>query len=286
MRRFLLSVFALAIGITTIFAPVASAADFFQVKNGNTTITYYNLTNSNNNANSNTQSTANTTRMPNTKATAKTVSTTKPVTSKPNTLNGSNMMYVALGDSVAAGAGLGGTNSGPPCVRTQQAYPNIVAQKRNLQLNHIACSGATAGDLVTKQGVSGPNVRAQLDQAFANGTPALITITAGANDVAYVQFVAKCYRQTCGSSSDTAATATLRAAMEVKYRFELSEIHRRSNGPPPQVVVTGYYNPISNFCKGKQTFATNEEINWLNSERDKLNKSIRSSIKDYKCVRV
>ena len=200
-------------------------------------------------------------------------------------LNPGNGTYAALGDSVAAGLGLAGQVEDSRCGRTQQAYAYQVAQSRNLQLNHIACSGATAGDLVTTQGVSGPNVTAQLTQAFANGTPSLITITAGANDLEYINFIRKCYVSTCGNALDTNAATTLRTAMEAKYKYSLSEINRLSNGNPPRVVVTGYYNPISNFCRGKQSFATNAEIAWLNGQRDKLNSSIRSAISSYKNVR-
>ena len=107
-----------------------------------------------------------------------------------------NGTYAALGDSVAAGLGLlaasNATNQDLQCGRTTQAYPYIVAQTLGVQLIDVACSGATAGDLVTQQGVSGPNITPQLDIAFAAGTPQLITITAGANDVHWDDFLRYC----------------------------------------------------------------------------------------------
>jgi lysophospholipase L1-like esterase len=197
-----------------------------------------------------------------------------------------NRKYAALGDSVAAGLGLSGQYGDARCGRTTQSYPYLVAQQKGgMILVQAACKGATVGDLVTQQGVSGPNISSQLSQVYADGPPSLITITAGANDLGWIQFITKCYVATCGTATDTAATSALRTAMELKYRFALSEIQFRSNGHPPQVLVTGYYNPISNFCKGKQQFATNAEIDWLNSERNKLNQSIRNATAGYSFVK-
>lgn len=84
--------------------------------------------------------------------------------------------YAALGDSIAAGAGLAPSEADDQCQRSTQAYGYLVAQQRNLTLLHVACGGATAGDLFTMQRVSGPNIVPQLDTAFASGTPALITL--------------------------------------------------------------------------------------------------------------
>ncbi len=189
--------------------------------------------------------------------------------------------YAALGDSMAAGAGLASAGGDARCARSTQAYSYKVAQSRQLALMHIACSGSTAGDLVTQQHIAGPNVPPQLDSAFANGTPSLITITTGANDMLWGDFLRKCAVATCGTAADEAATATLRAALKVKLEFDFSEIQRRSNGQPPLVVITGYSNPISNYCKNRQQYATVAEINWLNTQRDKLNLTIRQSMAKY-----
>jgi lysophospholipase L1-like esterase len=186
--------------------------------------------------------------------------------------------YAALGDSMAAGAGLASAGGDARCVRSTQAYGYKVAQSRQLSLMHIACSGSTAGDLVTQQHIAGPNIPPQLDPAFANGTPNLITITTGANDMLWGDFLRKCATTTCGTKTDEAAANTLRAALKVKLEFDFSEIQRRSNNQPPLVVITGYSNPISNYCKNRQQFATVAEINWLNAQRDKLNLAIREVV--------
>lgn len=195
-------------------------------------------------------------------------------------------IYAALGDSIAAGSGLeAAPASDPRCVRSTQAYGYKVAETRNLTLIHIACGGATAGDLVTRQGVSGRNITPQLDEAFAQGTPSLITITAGANDMHWGDFLKKCRNSTCGTSFDTAATDTLRAAYKVKLDYAFSEIQRRSNGQPPTVVITGYSNPVSNYCKKRQQIISPQEINWLNNQRDQLNRAIRDVTGRYDFVK-
>jgi len=184
-------------------------------------------------------------------------------------------IYAALGDSIAAGAGLSpSANSGGSCARSSESYPHKVAQAKGLTLVHLACSGATVSDAAS-----------QLDQAFANGTPQVITITAGANDMQWMQFIRKCAVSECGTSADIAATQALRTVMEQKLSLLFAEINTRSNGNPPRVVITGYTNPVSNYCKGRQDLVVNNEINWLNKERDQLNKSIRKSMKGYKFVR-
>jgi lysophospholipase L1-like esterase len=196
--------------------------------------------------------------------------------------NGStNGTYAALGDSVAAGLGLSGNQGGGQCGRTSQAYPYRVAQSTGLSLNHIACSGATVGDLVSRQGVSGPNIPAQLDTAFVSGTPRLITITAGANDVKWVDFLKICYTSTCANQLNTLAANGYMMVLRAKMEYVLRDIERRSNGNPPQVIVTGYYNPVSNACKNRIAQITPDEIDWLNTERSTLNRTIRDVVADH-----
>ena len=201
----------------------------------------------------------------------------KSSTSKPTMPD--SRVYAALGDSVAAGAGLPGQDT--QCGRSNQAYPHEVARKTGLTLAHIACSGATAGDLVTKQGVSGPNLSPQLQTAFANGTPRLITITAGANDAHWDDFLRKCYGMTCGTKSDDYIAKAYLTTLKAKLHIAFTDVQRRSNGTPPPVVVTGYYNPLSSKCiaPGQLTAA---EISWLNKEAAALNKAIQDVSKRYK----
>lgn len=188
--------------------------------------------------------------------------------------------YAALGDSVAAGIGLPTTGSpagnDSRCKRSTSAYAYTVASSMNLPLVHVACSGAKAGDMFSYQGVSGPNIEPQLRTAFANGKPQLITITAGANDVRWNEFLRTCYSTNCATRTSTAIADAYLAALQIKLYAMFLDIERRSQGSPPTVVMTGYYNPLSPSCAALQTNVTAAEITWLTGMTDALNQTIQN----------
>jgi lysophospholipase L1-like esterase len=183
-------------------------------------------------------------------------------------------LYFALGDSIAAGAGLslysdaeGNDNA---CGRSPEAYPALVATDRNLTYVHVACSGATSADM-----------HAQLNEAYAEGTPGLITITVGANDLNWVDYLKQCYSSNCATAANTAAIQARLGNLQTNLEAILQDIQHRSRGDVPQVVLTGYSNPVSNYCIGRQNYATKDEIKWLNARRDELNKTIRAAVAKY-----
>jgi len=198
-------------------------------------------------------------------------------------------LYVGLGDSVAAGAGLPlaaqPVNNDVVCRISPQAYPALVASGLGRSYINSACSGATAGDLVTKQRVNGPNIAAQLDTAYVYGVPAVVSITAGANDVRWADFIRKCFGSECGTRFDDTASRTLIAAMRVKLEYALADIQRRSGEQPPVVVLTGYYNPLSFACASQTTAINSDEINWLNGQVDAMNAAIQSAASKYPFAR-
>jgi lysophospholipase L1-like esterase len=199
------------------------------------------------------------------------------------TTPGAPAEYVALGDSVAAGIGLPvgtyTTARDKQCGRSSAGYPNLVADALDLELTNAACSGATAGDLITKQSVEGPNIPAQLDTAFAGGTPKLITITAGANDVLWNRYVQACL------ASDCTGLSTFPSVAKLKLNAALADIYLRSHGNPPTVILTGYYNPFSGACAAQYPQITSTEINWLINQNIKLNQAIREAANNYSFVR-
>jgi lysophospholipase L1-like esterase len=193
--------------------------------------------------------------------------------------------YVALGDSVAAGYGLplstNATSQDQQCKRSPQGYPNLVAKDLGMPLVNAACSGATVGDLFTRQGVDGPNIPAQLNTAFASGTPKLISITAGANDVEWDDYIQACYALDCTRRGYDGTISALITVMKGKYHIALTDIHARSNGKPPKVLMTGYYNPLSTSCVSATSRITSKELTWLNAKRDQLNNAIRDVARQY-----
>jgi lysophospholipase L1-like esterase len=186
---------------------------------------------------------------------------------------GTNGMYVALGDSVAAGIGLDGAATDPVCGVSGGGYPTYVASGTDTSYVNLACSGATAGDLFTEQHLPGTaqDVAAQIPRAFAAGTPSLITITAGANDIYWPYFVRKCYTSTCGTATDSALAAGLTAVLRAKLAYALYDIAARSGDTPPPVVLTGYYQPFSDACTQQAAGLTADEINWITTQTANLN---------------
>lgn len=196
--------------------------------------------------------------------------------------------YVAIGDSVAAGAGLGiGSGSDDAaCGRSTNGYPNLLATSLKTSVTNLACGGATASSgLIAAQTVGNVTIPSQIDRAFENGTPDLITITIGANDIHWIDYMQKCYVATCGSeqskfdyAKDLGAVAGLLTTLQGKLAYTLHEIKDRSgSNTPPKVLITGYYNPVSSTsCLGGKV--SSKELAWVNSETANLNKAISQTV--------
>jgi lysophospholipase L1-like esterase len=91
--------------------------------------------------------------------------------------------YVAMGSSFAAGPGLPSRVQGSPrrAGRSTGNYAHLVAQALSLDLHDVTFSGATTGDILEPSAAGRP---AQLDAVTTD--TALVTITAGGNDVGFV----------------------------------------------------------------------------------------------------
>lgn len=193
------------------------------------------------------------------------------------------MKYAALGDSIAAGAGLplmtGASNEDKACARSDAAYPHLLAQYLHATLSHIACSGATVSDLYGSQTAQGLNLTPQIDAAFAGGKPDAITLTIGANDLNWSQVISQCYATTCGTSwTQNAALAVARGYLRIKLAAALFDIEQKSNFQPPKVIVASYFAPFSTSapaCVDTQG-VTASEMQWVNGQEAKLDQAIES----------
>lgn len=183
--------------------------------------------------------------------------------------------YAALGDSVAAGAGLGGSGI---CDRSPLAYPHQVASSTGLTLTHLACSGAKVDE-----GIYGSQdgIEPQLAATFNGGTPSLITITIGANDARWTQFLKQCYYLRCGYAVDTARSAAYLADLKLELNSMLIRIHQKSEGKPPIVLVSGYYSPFSSGACDDIEAITSREASWINGRVAALNKAISGTVGKY-----
>ena len=191
-----------------------------------------------------------------------------------------NGNYAALGDSVASGAGLSEVTT--VCDRSSGAYPYTVGASTGLSVQHYACTGAKADEgIYDSQETSYATLPAQLDQAFANGTPDLITLTVGANDTRWTQFIRQCYYIRCGYSVDTTRFNAYLIDLKLELNVIMAKIHSLSDGSPPQVIVTGYYNPLSTTTCDDTAGITAQEVSWLNTRIDGLNSAINRTVSKY-----
>lgn len=92
-------------------------------------------------------------------------------------------VYVALGSSYAAGAGLGKLEKGSPllCARSINGYPHRLAALRTMPLVDMACGGA-----VTRSVLQGGQFFQGSQLRVINADTQLVTLTVGGNDIGYV----------------------------------------------------------------------------------------------------
>ncbi|HEX8763414.1 MAG TPA: SGNH/GDSL hydrolase family protein [Candidatus Saccharimonadales bacterium] len=200
-----------------------------------------------------------------------------------------NNTYMSLGDSVAAGAGLPLSNGSQAalCAKSGQAYPFKVAAETGLALEHLACSGAKITDgILQSQERNGVTLSPQIDRAFANGTPKLITVTAGTNDINWAAYINKCYQSECGTLTDTATSSLLIWKVHQNMRSLLDQIKARNGADKPKVVVTGYYMPLSNAQPActDTTGITSKEVNWVRQQATLLNIALSAVVYQYDFV--
>lgn len=194
--------------------------------------------------------------------------------------------YVALGDSVAAGLGLplvdNATSQDRRCGRSSQSYAYEVGRQLDRNAALYACSGASSGDLFTRQWLSNFNPRIQIDQAFTQGTPEIISITVGANDIRWSNLVRKCYSGTCGTELQTRSVELRLAWLQRNLHSALQQIQNRSNNAPPQVILTGYYDPISQNCAAiYPDRITEDEIAWVSGGVQAVNQTLQDTANSY-----
>jgi lysophospholipase L1-like esterase len=190
-------------------------------------------------------------------------------------------IYVALGDSVAAGAGLvslsGATNVDEICDRSSQAYPYRIAAALQTTVTHLACSGAKVDEGVYgRQARQGVRIPAQLDVAFAAQKPDIITATIGANDARWTQLIRQCYVTRCGTRFDDVRAKVYRADLRIELTRMLGKIQLEGAGNPTKVFISGYYDPLVSLDCIASNRITTDELAWLKAQTANLNQAIQS----------
>ncbi|WP_326966031.1 GDSL-type esterase/lipase family protein [Arthrobacter sp. CG_A4] len=175
-------------------------------------------------------------------------------------------VYIALGDSYAAGTGGGGTSAPPAglpatCLQTAASYPAV----RNAALN-LGCFGATTADVAAVATLYAP--------ALAAAT--VVTVTVGGNDVDSGQVALAC----TASASSPACSAALYNSVVVKLRQLPARIKTmlatiRTKAPDARIVLTGY--PRLFTVNAGLSAAQQQAAKAMNSAADLLNATIAYS---------
>lgn len=153
--------------------------------------------------------------------------------------------YWALGDSYAAGTGLGQPYDDQPCARNARMWAALIPRDLVPTPQFLACSGAsTANVRLTTEGGSAQvaNVGGtQLDRVLrgirATPGPALITLSIGGNDARFVPQFARCVTGDC---TRDAATETALIRGEVRRSLDATFEQIRRVAPGADVLVAGY----------------------------------------------
>lgn len=161
--------------------------------------------------------------------------------------------YVALGDSYAAGYGLGHLTNEPVagCGQSSDDYPHRVAEALDLELTDVTCAGATTADVVdTRQLGAAPQIDA------LSASTRLVTISIGGNDAGLFSTASSCIALSAtgpifGASSSTTncrseyvkgGRDTLARDIETTTATGLAKTFDaiRLRAPKAVVVVVGY----------------------------------------------
>jgi lysophospholipase L1-like esterase len=153
--------------------------------------------------------------------------------------------FYALGDSYAAGTGIGQPYDDQQCARSNDMWAALIDRSIVPQPRLIACSGAVTQDvrLSSTDGVpQHPDLPGtQLDEVqrdlATHAGAALITISIGGNDAGFVPQFTRCVLTSCLSDAET-VTALIQG--EVRERLDRTFAQIREVAPHADVVIAGY----------------------------------------------
>ena len=150
---------------------------------------------------------------------------------------------LGLGDSIAAGYGLGPAEGYPD---NNGAYPYLLAQSLGEPAQDYAVEGACASsaELHCKQ----HSMDWQIGKASSTFAPSLVTVTVGANDIHFgdcLKAIIKEYDLFLQSPSDPCNPATLAANLSALRQSLTTDLQTLSaKYPHAAIQVMNYYNPF------------------------------------------
>ncbi|MEV0341792.1 SGNH/GDSL hydrolase family protein [Nocardia sp. NPDC050713] len=156
-------------------------------------------------------------------------------------------VYVAMGDSYAAGVGIEPMVSSRLCSRSAFDYASLVARELGAaEFRDVTCGGADVADFAAPQvSMTGYTEAPQYDALSADTT--LVTVGIGGNDIGLARLAVICLNPThlsgysCAASNNSNGTDVYADKVEEfrgTYGEVIEEIRRRA--PRAEIVMVGY----------------------------------------------
>lgn len=179
-------------------------------------------------------------------------------------------IIAGVGDSFSTGQGNPGTESNPCLPNPEAADSALVAKQLDLDLQLVACSGATTADVITKQlpAIDWRRVK-------------VVTLTAGGNDVGAFGVVGTCLIGDCASRPapnklSELEKLNLRIAMVGPALDRLYDEIERRLPRGARVIVKGYQplvalqdgstpDPICGLLSPAERWGSLGSLSWLNA---------------------
>jgi lysophospholipase L1-like esterase len=167
--------------------------------------------------------------------------------------------YVALGDSYTAAPGTGPVEVKDGCLRSSTNYPHQVAERLDLKLTDVSCSGATTRHVMNPQALGSISRPPQADAVV--GTTDLVTISLGANDFnvfAGILFACPAVRAKDPAGAPCTALDAATGKNSVKRRGaqiekRIVEVVRlvKQRAPKARIIIVGYpqFFPSAGPCE-------------------------------------
>lgn len=160
---------------------------------------------------------------------------------------GSDTVYVAMGDSFAAGAGIEPVITSALCGRSAVNYAALLAEQLGAaQYRDVTCGGAKAADFAAPRvGYDGDTAAPQYDALSADTT--LVTVGVGGNDIGLLSLGVRCFSAWQAVGYSCAAANSTPGADEYANKINqyantygqvIEEI--RSRSPRATIVMVGY----------------------------------------------
>jgi lysophospholipase L1-like esterase len=190
--------------------------------------------------------------------------------------------YVAVGDSVAAGTG-NLPYIDEECLRSEKAYPNMLADMVGSDVTSVACTGSPTGTVLEQ-------AQALIGSGVIGPATELVTITAAVNDLPWTLVLGACSNQGSPELCQQLMSAAPGAGAGIVTGIATILGTVRLAAPAAQIVVTGYPYPFGEFsgmcsvgayAPGKPLKFSADGASMINDAVDGLNLAIQGGIAQY-----